>query len=333
MIDFENPLAFLFLLAFPVLLFLRYIKVFTPLSFPINLSDWNGSSFSWNRKSRKFFTFFANFLNFMGYFALVCALANPVKHNQKKIFYSRGSDIIFVVDISPSMASQDIAGSSRFEATKKAVHLLLDENSGSAAGLVLMAEEAVLAVPPTMDRNTFYSKLDSMTIGELGDGTAIGTGLSLATYHLESSLAPKKSIVLITDGENNSGSIHPQTAANFAVEKNISLYILGIGTKGTVHLEYTDKKTGHLYSGFYESNFDGTQLAELATKAGGKYFEVDSLHSLAHAFESVGKNENIVQTYQIKNFDIELYFYFVLAAIIIFAVAWIIKRIFLQVVI
>ena len=48
MIGFDNPAAFFFLLALPVFFYLRSVKVFSRVAFPLTISDWNGSSFSWN---------------------------------------------------------------------------------------------------------------------------------------------------------------------------------------------------------------------------------------------------------------------------------------------
>ncbi len=330
MIEFENPAAFFFLLLIPVLYFLRYIKILTPVSFPLNLSDWGKENFKWERKFRKFLSVFVRILVFAAYILLICAFANPVKRSQKKVYSSRGADIVFVLDISPSMAAQDIAGSNRIDASRNAIKFIAEENTGCALGLVEMAQNAVMLVPPTMDRKIFFTRLDSIKAGELGDGTAIGTGISLAVYHLEKSTAGKKAIVLITDGENNSGSIHPLTAAHLAFEKEISLYVLGIGTKGTVHLEYADPKTGRVYSGFFDSDFNSANLAAIASEAKGKYFEVESMASLSQSLASVLKDENVVQTYHIQSRDTPVYSQFLIAAVLLFVFAWIIRRIFLQ---
>ena len=39
-------------------------------------------------------------------------------------------------------------------------------------------------------------------------------------------------IILITDGENTSGSTSPSDAADIAKEKSIKIYTIGVGTKG-----------------------------------------------------------------------------------------------------
>lgn len=329
MIEFENPAAFLLAL-FPLFVFiLRSMKVFTKISFPLNLSDWDGEDFKWKSTARAVLSAVSRIFLLAAYLSTVASLAKPVIHRQQKMYSSRGAAIIFVVDVSPSMASRDMDGKRRIDAAKNAIFSMAGMNSGDEMGLIEMARTSAVIVPPTMDRNLFYSRLENMSIGELGDGTAIGTGISSAVYHFERSYAPKKSIVLITDGENNAGAVHPYTAAQLALSKGISLYVLGIGTKGTVPLDYVDPKTGKTYSGYLESNFDSAELSRIANEANGKYFEIESVASLTRALLEVSKAESVVQSYHIKNEDLEYYIYFVYASLALAAAAWFIRRIIL----
>ena len=47
--SFQNPAAFLLLLLIPLLFLLRKLKIFTRITFPAVLADWNGKAFK--RKS------------------------------------------------------------------------------------------------------------------------------------------------------------------------------------------------------------------------------------------------------------------------------------------
>ncbi len=330
MIAFENAWAFLLLLAIPILFTLRQFKVFQKSALPLTFSDWHGKSFSFKPFLQNCIRKFSSFLFLIAYICLVIAFTSPIKRTRQKVYSSRGADILFVVDTSPSMASRDIAGLTRLEAAKQAIRLLEKEHQGTSIGLVEMAKEAALVVPPTADHEIFLKKLDEMIVGELGDGTAIGTGLSCAIFHLESSHALKKSIVLITDGENNAGEIHPNTIARLAKEKGISLSVLGIGTKGSVPLEYSDPKTGKLYSGFLNSDYDVSSLAKIANEAQGAFFEVESMDALSQALEDVSKSENLAQSYYIKNSEIFYYIYFLYAAGFLFVLGFFIRRFILK---
>ncbi len=330
MMEFENPAAFFLLLLFGLLFLLRYIKVLVPVSFPLTLGDWNGKPFTWRNRLRRFLSVMSDVLCALAFASLVTAFADPVVRHQERVYYSRGSDILFVIDISPSMAARDMSGLTRLEAAKTVVRKLEESNRGDTIGLVIMAKEASVVVPPTMDRAMFFDRLDKVVPGELGDGTAIGTGLSCAIMHLENSHAPRKCIVLMTDGENNSGSLHPNTAAHLAAQKNISLYVLGIGTKGKVLLDYVDPVTGRGWSGILDSKYDTAALARVASEGGGKFFEIDSLESLSQTLDSVSRNESVVQQYQIRNSDESYRFVFLFITGILVIVAFVFKRILLQ---
>ncbi len=329
MLTFENPAAFFFLLPLPLLFLLRALGLFRRISFPLTLSDWGGKTFAWREVGRKFAGLASQVLCGAGYLLLVIAFANPLIHHQEKVYTSKGSDILFVLDTSPSMAAKDIANMTRLEAAKVGIHTLVKANKGASFGLVAMASEAAALVPPTNDHDLFLQRLDSLVVGGLGEGSAIGVGLSSAVYHLLSSSAPKKCIVLITDGENNAGSIHPETAAMLALEKGITLYTFGIGTRGAVPIEYIEPETGRVRSGYYESEFDSRPLEEIARLAGGQYFGIENTMALADALSSISQMEATAQTFYLRTADEYFWHLFLLAAAIVLAFAWIFKRLLL----
>ena len=192
MMEFENPGAFFLLLLIPLFFFLRYVRIFSPITFPLTLGDWHGKFFNWNSRLRQIASTLSTVLAVSGFVSLIIAYSNPVIHHQEKIYSSRGADILFVLDTSPSMAAKDMSDMKRIDAAKQAIKALQSENTGDSVGLVEMAKEAAVVVPPTMDRNVFFSKLDDIVLGEMGDGTAIGNGLACAIMHLESSRSPRK---------------------------------------------------------------------------------------------------------------------------------------------
>lgn len=331
---FENPSAFLFLLAVPAFYILRHYKIFSKISFPLTFSDWKGKSFSWKGGGVSFFTFFARVFAWLAFVSLVFALANPVVRQKEKIYTSRGADILFVLDTSPSMASRDIQLANttltRFDAAKAGIRTLIESESGANYGLVAMASEAAAVIPPTQNHAIFFKRMEELKIGAMGESSALGTGISTAVYHLASSNAPKKCIVLITDGENNAGKIHPETAAELASQNGITLYSLGIGTKGTVPIEYSDPKTGEFRSGLYESGFDSGELETIAAAAGGKYFGIENMADLASSFSEIARKENAAQSFYFKNVDRDCYRNFLLLAFIFAALSWFIKRLILK---
>lgn len=334
--SFQNPEAFFLLLFIPLVFLLRKFGIFSKISFFITLGNWNGKYFEWNYKLRNFISALSYIFLIAGYSFCVIALSKPVTYKQERVFTSRGNDIIFVLDVSPSMAARDISlfeASSkitRIEAAKNAIYKIVESNPSSSFGLVGMAKESAILVPPTVDNQFFMNKLQEIQIGSLGDGTALGDGISTALYHLISTKASKKSVILITDGENNSGSIHPETAAELAGENNIPLYVLGVGIQGRSTLEYVDAKTGKLISGSFNSSFDSSQLKRLSVLGNARYFEISTLNELNLALSMISKTESVVQSYYSKISVIEHYQIFLIFAGCFVVLAWIIKRLYLQ---
>lgn len=328
--SFQNPAAFLFLLVFPALLILRKLKFFSKIEFPAILGDWEGRLFSWKGKVHKVFALFVQILKTLGSICIIIAFADPVISHQDKIYTSLGADIVFVVDTSPSMAAKDVNEGTRIEAAKQTIIKLSQENEGLRFGLVLLGSEAQVMVPPTNDHQAFIKQVEEIKVGIMGDGSAIGDGLSTAICHLTSSSAPKKCIILLTDGENNAGEIHPETAASLASANKIAIYVVGVGSKGSVPIEYEDVKTGKIYSGFLDSNFNSASLKKIANLTDGRYYEVKTIDELETSLQTVAKTENASQSFTYKTISIHYYNKFLLAGIIIFILVWIFKRIFMS---
>lgn len=328
--SFQNPIAFLILLLIPLLFILRKIKLFSKIEFPAVLSDWEGRAFKWKGIVINSLLRISKILKFAAFTSVIIALADPVISHQEKIYTSLGSDIIFVVDTSPSMAGKDIDEGTRLDAAKKTIKKLSIQQDGLRFGLVTLGSTAQVLVPPTSDHQIFEKNLSELKIGQLGDGSAIGDGLSTAICHLVSSSAPNKFIILLTDGENNAGEIHPETAASLAASNKIAIYVIGVGSKGTIPIEYEDPNTGKTYSGYLDSNFNSNSLKKLATMTNGHYYEVRTSDDLTTTLQTVTKTENITQNFTYKTISVHYYDKFLVAGIILIIAVWIIKRLFVR---
>lgn len=328
--DFQNPAAFLLLIMIPLLFIFRKAGIFSRPSFIVTLSDWNGKNFQWCKPARRFASVLSKALVIAGYVIVVVAFSEPILYRQERVYTSRGTDIVFVVDISPSMAAKDMGSFTRLETAKTSIKKLVESNPGATFGVVAMGEDAAIIIPPTIDQKIFAERLDSISIGQLGNGTAIGTGVATAVFHLAGSAAPKKCIVLLTDGENNSGAIHPETAAELAKRNNVALYVLGIGTNGSVPLEYTDPVTGKNYSGYLNSSYSEEALRKLAVAGEGRFFEIKSLNDFNLALSMIVNSQSVVQTYHSKTVSCDYYDKLLFAAGILFVLSWCVKRIFLK---
>ena len=231
------------------------------------------------------------FAEFLGASCFVVALAGPVSVFTEAVYLDRGADIVFVIDASPSMSAMDMSGLSRFETARRLVSEFSRSRGADALGLVAVGREAALLVPPTVDHALFRARLDSLAIAELGDGTALGDGLAIAALHLRASPAARKAAVLLTDGENNSGDVHPSAAAAALRSIGVSLWVVGIGTSGEVAIDYIDPATGRRRTGLLDSRYDQNALRAVARSGGGSFFSAPTPAALVSAFSRIAEEE------------------------------------------
>jgi Ca-activated chloride channel family protein len=120
----------------------------------------------------------------------------------------------------------------------------------------------------------------------LEDGTAIGLGLATSVQRLKDSEAVSKVVILLTDGDNNAGSIAPMTAAEIAREFGVRVYTIGVGTRGTAPFPFTDPFGRTVYQDM-EVRINEPLLKEMAQMTGGKYFRATDNAALEAVYTEI----------------------------------------------
>lgn len=323
---FERPGFLLLLLAVPVLVYLRHFWRGRggTLSFPFGI--WGGRGFVPPATAATVLVRFGAWFFWIGVVALVLALAGPERVHRERSYLTRGVDIMIVIDQSPTMAARDFQPVNRFESARDIIRRFITLRENDPVGIVGFGLEASLRVPPTIDYDYLLSVLDSMEIFEMGDGTAIGMGLAVAALHLERSNAPRRLIVLLTDGVNNAGEIQPETAARAARALGIGLYVIGIGSTGEVEIEIRDPETGVLLRGTIRDSFDESSLRELAEIAGGRYFYAGSTTALRAVFDTIDSVERVEQRSLLRVIRDPLDQLFIMAGLVLILIDFLIRR-------
>ena len=163
--------------------------------------------------------------------ALIVVLARPQQKDKWSTSSTEGTDIVLALDISGSMYARDF-NPNRFEAAKAVASQFIQGRESDNIGLVIFAGESLTGMPMTVDRTQLLSYLEGVQIGMLEDGTAIGDGIATSLNRLKEGKAKSKSIILLTDGSNNTGIVAPLSAAEVAKEMDVKIYTIGIGTNG-----------------------------------------------------------------------------------------------------
>ncbi len=160
--------------------------------------------------------------------ALITALAAPAVVEASYDVPAEGIDIVIALDTSSSMTQRDFGGQTRIDASKKVIVDFLAGLRNDRAGVVIFSAEAMVLSPLTLDYSAAQRLVAPVEAGKiLKDGTAIGIGLATALNVVRDSAARSKVVVLLTDGQSNTGDIQPMDAAQMAKVLGVRVYTIG----------------------------------------------------------------------------------------------------------
>lgn len=220
---------------------------------------------------------------------LIIILCRPQTYDSWSTSETEGTDIVISLDVSTSMLAQDFKPN-RFEAAKDVAAKFVSGRETDNIGLVIFAGESFTQVPLTTDKAVLMNYIQDMKIGVLEDGTAIGDGIATAINRIKNGKAKSKSIILLTDGSNNTGIVAPLTAAQIAKQLGIKVYTIGIGTNGQAPYPMVNM-FGRIEYQMQPVVIDENTLRQISTATGGKYFRATGNRVLSEIFEEIDKLE------------------------------------------
>lgn len=233
------------------------------------------------------------YLQLLGIALWIVALARPQEASTKVRRDVEGIDIVIALDVSDSMLIEDMKPLNRLEAAKEVIKSFVERRASDRIGLVIFAGESFTLVPPTLDYPLLLSRLKEVTTAHearIKDGTAIGVALANAAGRLKDSVAKSRVIVFLTDGENNSGTIDPETALEIAKGYGLKIHSIGIGRDGPTRIPIYQRdlfgnkvKTYHPF----ESSVNEELLGRMASETGGKYFRATRENALEGVFSEI----------------------------------------------
>lgn len=221
--------------------------------------------------------------------ALIVVLARPQVRDRWSKTNTEGTDIVLAIDLSTSMLAKDFTPN-RFEAAKKVAANFVAGRETDNMGLVIFAGESFTALPMTTDRSLIANYINDLSIGMLEDGTAIGDGLATSINRIKDGKAKSKSIILLTDGSNNTGNVAPVTASEIAKKFGIKVYTIGVGRNGMAPYP-TQDVTGRISYTNLPVVIDEQTLMSIAETTGGKYFRATDNSVLSDIFKEIDQLE------------------------------------------
>lgn len=216
--------------------------------------------------------------------SLVIALCSPIVIDKHDPLNRKGKDIVLAIDASGSMNSSGYAQSndfldldiestrlSRFEITKHIVSDFILRRDGDNIGVVLFGDFAFIASPITYEKDILKEMISYLNQGMAGQNTAIGEALAMGVRAFKHSKAKTKIIILLTDGEHNSGSISPKEAMELVENEGIKVYTIAVGNK---------------------EEADSGLLEKIAQQSGGEFFGASNAKELAEVYQKIDTLES-----------------------------------------
>jgi Ca-activated chloride channel family protein len=161
--------------------------------------------------------------------AIAVGLANPKVGTKMETVKREGIDIVFAVDVSKSMLSEDVAPN-RLDKSKQIVSQLINQLGGDRVGIVAYAGSAFPVLPITTDYSVAKMFLQSMNPSMVSSqGTSLDEAIELSSSYFEDDKKANKLIIMISDGEDHSEGA--TDAAEEASKLGIKIITIGIGTE------------------------------------------------------------------------------------------------------
>ncbi len=307
---FDSPIFFLLLLILPWIFFASIKKKTSSLRFPtlevikkIKITEAQNP------------TRLLSLVRMLVLVLIIVALSRPQTAESEREFETKGVDIVIAMDISGSMQAEDFHPENRLAVAKEEAKRFIKGRKHDRIGLVVFARQSYTQCPLTLDYDVLTQLADDIRIGMIKDGTAIGLGIANAVNRLRESDAKSKVIILLTDGENNSGNIDPITAAELAKGFGIKIYTIGIGKGGLVPFPIDDPLFGRRYVQA-KVDIDEKMLKRIADLTGGVFFRARDEKGLQEAYKKIDALEKSeVKVKEYSNYT-ELFHYALWPALI-----------------
>jgi Ca-activated chloride channel family protein len=241
---------------------------------------------------------------------LVLAMARPQLPRDIREIRLRSRNIMLALDISSSMKAGDFQPGNRLSVARRVVTDFVQRRHGDLVGLVLFAGRAFLQAPLTPDLSLLQRTIKRVDIGMLPDGTAIGTALAVSLNQLKDLPVKASTIVLITDGANNTGQPTPLVAAEAARTLGVRIQTVGLPLNGVWRVGSTAARL---------TSRDEASLQRMAERTGGRYYRATDPAALDRIMNDIDRLERSdVHVGEIRDYR-ELYSFFLLPALIVLA--------------
>jgi Ca-activated chloride channel family protein len=223
---------------------------------------------------------------------LVAAAVRPQWLGDAQPVPSTGRRLLLAVDVSGSMATQDMAdNASRLQVVKQVAGDFIRRRHGDQVGLILFGSRPYVQAPLSADLDTVDQFLQEAAVGVAGPATALGDAIGLALKRLQAEpdhppgvgagagAGHQTVLVLLTDGSSNAGAMPPLQAAQLAAAAGLRIYTIGVGAA---------PEAGFFgFGAAAQSDLDEDTLKAIAQATGGSYFRATDAQALQQVYARI----------------------------------------------
>jgi Ca-activated chloride channel homolog len=237
---------------------------------------------------------------------LTIALASPVLIDKRHPNNRNGMDVALVLDSSNSMdevIGEGDEAQQKYGFMQQVVSAFIAQRENDNVALIMFADFAYIASPLTYEKEILIDFFKMQTMGMAGKNTAIGDGIATGISALKSSQAKSKIMIVLSDGEQNSGKVSIEEAVTIAAQRGIKIYVIGFGN---------------------EEAINHTLMQRIANESSGAYFFADSPTVLEEVFDEIDTLSSSAikaRNYVEKEY---LFFYFAFTAFLL--MIWLVGR-------
>lgn len=210
------------------------------------------------------------FLKWSTLLAALMALSSPII-THKELIKAPSIDIVLNLDCSGSMAMTGLnekhPKQRRWDVVKSVVQAFIKKRTQDRIGLVIFGDSSSVAAPLSRQSQTPLQIIDQISIGILGNSTALIDSLATSALLLKKSPSQSKVIILLSDGEDSASKIPLAVALKFIRDAKIRVYTVAIGES------------------------DNDLLEQIALQSRGEAFQANDKADLYQVYQTINRLE------------------------------------------
>ena len=245
-------------------------------------------------------------IRYLGILSLVIAISGIKTGVTVKPVERKGVDIVFCVDVSLSMDSEDIKPS-RIDKVKFELSKIIDNLEGDRIGVVVFSGSNFLYLPLTMDYDAsklFIKSIDTSMISSRG--TDIPNAIKTSVEAFDDEDDQQKMIFLFTDGEDHSDILIDDIS--YLINEKIDLHVIGVGSSKGSLIPIKDKQNSFLKNESCElvlSKLNLNFLREISTLSNGKLLRISKSEPISNSIVDIIKKgeDSLISSFEFSDYE------------------------------